>query len=38
MERCKRNIPKAIMEKFERMEIKPFESEGGNNIEVKKVH
>ncbi|AND85534.1 pilus assembly protein [Clostridium tyrobutyricum] len=32
----KENIPKAIMEKFERMEIKPFESEGGNNIEEKK--
>ncbi|WP_039656524.1 ATPase, T2SS/T4P/T4SS family [Clostridium tyrobutyricum] len=32
----KENIPKTIMEKFERMEIKPFESEGGNNIEEKK--
>ncbi|HIG0358612.1 TPA: ATPase, T2SS/T4P/T4SS family [Clostridium sporogenes] len=35
-ELVKENIPKAIMEKFERMEIKPFESEGGNNIEEKK--
>lgn len=35
-ELVKENIPKAIMEKFEQMEIKPFESEGGNNIEEKK--
>lgn len=35
-ELVKENIPKAIMEKFERMEIKPFGSEGGNNIEEKK--